>query len=43
MTAPDPASAASDATSYLYPDLSDLVGVREATDHFDVQVRTEVR
>jgi hypothetical protein len=44
VTAPDPASAASDAISSLYPDLSDLVGqVREGTDHFDVRVRTQVR
>ncbi len=43
VTAPDPGYAATEANSYLYPDLSHLVGVREGTDHFDVRFRTEVR
>ena len=43
VTAPDTGSAAADANSYLYPDLSGLVGVRDGTDHFEVRFRTEVR
>ena len=43
VTGPDPGYAATEARSYLYPDLSHLVGVREDTDWFQVDVRTEVR
>lgn len=43
VTTPDPAYAATEANSYLYPDLSELVGVREGSDHCDVHVRTDIR
>ncbi len=43
VTTPDPGYAATEANSYLYPDLSGLVGAREDTDHFEVRFRTEVR
>jgi hypothetical protein len=43
VTAAEPGFAATEANSYLYPDLSHLVGVREGTDSFHVDVRTEVR
>jgi len=43
VTAAEPGSAATEANSYLYPDLSHLVGVREGTDSFHIDVRTEIR
>jgi hypothetical protein len=43
VTAPDTGDAAIEARSYLCPDLSAVRGVREDTDHFQLDVRTEVR
>ena len=43
VTAPDTGYAATEARSYLHPDLSAVTGVREDTNHFRLDVRTEVR
>jgi len=42
VTAPDTGHAATEARSYLFPDLSALIGVREHADQFRIDVRTEV-
>lgn len=43
VTAPDTGYAATEARSYLHPDLSAVTGVREDTNQFRLDVRTEVR